>query len=75
MGKPKNPVKRATLHEKIKLDDRKSRVEELRFFGDLNAEETAQVLGISSRTVHRDAPSIGRDWPVKPVIHAQIAAR
>lgn len=36
------------------FDDRKSQVVELRFFAGLNAEETAEVLGISSRTVHRE---------------------
>ena len=37
------------------VDDRKSRVVELRFFGGLNVEETAEVLRISPETV-------GRDW-------------
>jgi RNA polymerase sigma factor (TIGR02999 family) len=36
------------------LDDRKSKVVELRFFGGLSSEETAQVLGVSSDTVLRD---------------------
>ena len=36
------------------FDDRKSKVVELRFFGGLSAEETAEVLGISSDTVLRD---------------------
>jgi RNA polymerase sigma-70 factor (ECF subfamily) len=35
-------------------DDRKSRVVELRFFGGLSVEETAEVLGISGQTVMRD---------------------
>ncbi len=38
-----------------KLDPRKSRVVELRFFGGLNLEETAEALGVSTDTV-------GRDW-------------
>lgn len=37
------------------VDDRKSRVVELRFFGGLSVEETAVILGISPETV-------GRDW-------------
>ena len=37
------------------VDDRKSRVVELRFFGGLSVEETAEVLGVSAETV-------GRDW-------------
>jgi RNA polymerase sigma-70 factor, ECF subfamily len=36
------------------LDERKSRVVELRYFGGLSVEETAQVLDISPQTVIRD---------------------
>src|SRR5262249_45999649 len=36
------------------FDDRKSQIVELRFFAGLSAEETAEVLGISLRTVHRE---------------------
>lgn len=36
------------------IDDRKSRVVELRFFGGLSVEETADVLKISTQTVLRD---------------------
>src|SRR5215472_320114 len=36
------------------IDERKSKVVELKFFGGLNVEETAKVLGISSDTVIRD---------------------
>jgi RNA polymerase sigma-70 factor (ECF subfamily) len=36
------------------FDHRKSQVVELRFFGGLTAEETAEALGISSETVLRD---------------------
>jgi RNA polymerase sigma-70 factor, ECF subfamily len=35
-------------------DPRKARVVELRFFGGLSVNETAQTLGISPRTVHND---------------------
>jgi RNA polymerase sigma factor (sigma-70 family) len=37
-----------------KLDPRKARVVELRYFGGLSVEETAEVLGISSKTAKRD---------------------
>ncbi len=37
-----------------KLDARKGELVELRFFGGLTAEESAEVLGISLRTVHRE---------------------
>ena len=36
------------------VDERKSKVVELRFFGGLSVEETAEVLHISSDTVIRD---------------------
>ena len=36
------------------LDPRKSRVVELRYFGGLSVEETAEVLGVSPVTVMRD---------------------
>lgn len=37
-----------------KTDPRKGRVVELRYFGGLTVEETAEVLGISPETAHRD---------------------
>ena len=37
-----------------KIDQRKSRVVELRFFGGLSVEETAAVLEISEETINRD---------------------
>jgi RNA polymerase sigma factor (TIGR02999 family) len=46
------------LHEALekltKLDSRKARVVELKYFGGLNYEEMAEVLNISSITVRRD---------------------
>ena len=46
------------LHEALeslaKVDERKSQVVELRFFGGLTADETASVLNISADTVLRD---------------------
>ena len=36
------------------FDERKSRMVELRFFGGLSIEETAEVLGVSPGTVMRD---------------------
>ncbi len=44
-----------------KQDNRKSELVELRFFGGLTAEETAEVLGISVRTVHREW-DLARAW-------------
>jgi len=37
-----------------KLDSRKTQVVELRYFGGLSVEETAEVLGVSVETVYRD---------------------
>ncbi len=42
------------LDRLAKLDARRSKIVELRFFGGLGEEETAQVLGVSARTVKRD---------------------
>jgi RNA polymerase sigma factor (TIGR02999 family) len=42
------------LNDLAKLDPRKSQVVELRFFGGLSVEETAEVLKISPETVMRD---------------------
>jgi RNA polymerase sigma factor (sigma-70 family) len=42
------------LDELARLDQRKSRVVELRYFGGLSLEETAEVLEISLMTVRRD---------------------
>jgi RNA polymerase sigma factor (TIGR02999 family) len=43
------------------IDPRKTKIVELRFFGGLSVEETAEVLKISSRTVMRDW-SLARAW-------------
>jgi RNA polymerase sigma-70 factor, ECF subfamily len=49
------------LEEMAAVDGRKSRVIELRFFGGLSVEETAQVLHVSSDTVKRDW-RLGKLW-------------
>jgi RNA polymerase sigma factor (sigma-70 family) len=36
------------------LDERKSKIVELRYFGGLSSEEVAEVLGVSSITVKRE---------------------
>lgn len=43
------------LSELEAIDPRKSKIVELRFFGGLNIDETAEVLGIST-------PTVGREW-------------
>jgi RNA polymerase sigma-70 factor, ECF subfamily len=49
------------LERLAKLDARQSRIVELRFFGGLSNEETAEFLGISSKTVKRDW-SLAKAW-------------
>lgn len=43
------------------VDERKSQVVELRFFGGLSVNETAEVLKVSQETVHRDW-RLARSW-------------
>ena len=54
---PKRDVNLLALDEALKkldaIDVEKSRMVELRFFTGLSVEETAQVMGISSRTIKR----------------------
>ena len=51
-----------TALERLAVEDpRKAQVVELRFFGGLSVEETAEALGISVRTVHTDW-MLARAW-------------
>lgn len=43
------------------IDQRKGRMVELRFFGGLGVDETAQMLGVSPETIHRDW-KFARTW-------------
>lgn len=49
------------LKELAKVDERKCRVVELRYFGGLSVEETAEVLKVSAITVMRDW-SMAKSW-------------
>ena len=49
------------LEALAKFDERKSRVIEMRFFGGLTVEQTAEVLNVSPDTVMRDW-RLGRAW-------------
>ena len=51
----------SALQRLAALDARQSRVVELRFFGGLSVEETAQVLGVGTATVKRDW-NVARAW-------------
>jgi RNA polymerase sigma factor (TIGR02999 family) len=52
------------LEALAKLDERKSRVVELRFFGGLSVEETAAALHVSPSTVLRDW-RLAKSWLLK----------
>jgi RNA polymerase sigma-70 factor, ECF subfamily len=51
----------ASLKKLAKIDPRQAEIVELRFFGGLSVEETAQALAISEKTVKRDW-SMARAW-------------
>jgi RNA polymerase sigma-70 factor, ECF subfamily len=50
----------AALNALARIDERKSRVVELKFFGGLTSDEIAAVLGVSPQTVHPLRASAGR---------------
>ena len=51
------------------MDGRKARVVELRFFGGLSVEETAEVLGLS-------APTVKRQWRMaKAWLFGQVSSK
>ncbi len=62
---PEQSVEVLALNEALdqlaEVDEQQSRIVELRYFGGLSEEETAQVLGISSKTVQRDW-KIAKAW-------------
>ncbi len=64
-GRPDRSAELAALDQALtsleQFDSRKCQLVELRFFGGLTAEETAEVLGISLRTVHREW-DLARAW-------------
>jgi len=49
------------LERLTKIDPRQGRIVELRFFGGLTVEETAEAMGISAKTVKRDW-SVAKAW-------------
>jgi RNA polymerase sigma factor (TIGR02999 family) len=56
------------LRELATVDAQQSRIVELRYFGGLTIEETAEVLGVSSMTVKRDW-RVARAW-----LHRQLTS-
>jgi RNA polymerase sigma factor (sigma-70 family) len=47
-----------------RLDPRRAKVIELRFFGELSVDETADILGVSPQTVMRDW-KLARAWLIR----------
>lgn len=62
------------LTELSTADPRKARVVELRYFGGLSVEETAEALGVSAETVTRDW-RLAKLWLVRALRHAGHGAR
>ena len=52
------------LNELASFDPRKARIVEMRYFGGLNADEIASVLGVSTQTVNRDW-LLAKSWLVR----------
>ena len=63
------------LHDALEglshLDERKSRVVELKYFGGFTNEETAEVLGISVETVKRDW-RFARSWLLHRIANSEL---
>jgi len=57
------------LQSLARIDSRKSRVVELRYFGGLSLEETADILGVSPETAKRDW-KMARAW-----LYSQLAGK
>ena len=56
------------LHTLAELDPNKAKIVELRYFGGLSIEETAEVMGVS-------VPTINRQWRMaKAWLYGQLAA-
>jgi RNA polymerase sigma-70 factor, ECF subfamily len=60
-----------SLNALSRVDARKSRVVELRFFGGLSVEETAEVLKVSQETVLRDW-KLAKAWLTREMSNAEI---
>lgn len=62
------------LHEALAglaaVDERKARIVEMRYFGGLSIEETAEALGISVVTVNRDW-RLARSWLIREMNRAE----
>lgn len=61
------------LNGLAKLDPEQSRIVDLRFFGGLSIEETAEVVGLSVATVNREW-SVARAWLFRQVSRGENAS-
>ena len=61
------------LDELERMDDRKARIAELRFFLDCTNEETAELLSLSERTVKREVAFI-KAWLFRRLRHKPVPA-
>lgn len=59
------------LRKLSELDDRKSHVVELTYFGGLTYDETAEALAISAATVHREL-RLAKAWLQRELAHASM---
>ena len=62
------------LEALAKVDERKSRVIEMRFFGGLSVKETAEALHVSPETVMRDW-KLAKAWLLRQLCATHPAAR
>jgi len=58
------------LTELAAFDPRKARIVEMRYFGGLNADEIASVLGVSPQTVNRDW-SLAKSWLAREMMSGE----
>jgi RNA polymerase sigma factor (TIGR02999 family) len=61
------------LKSLAEMDEHQARIVELRFFGGLSIEETAEVLGISPATVKRDW-AVSKAWLYRELTRGGVAA-
>jgi len=61
------------LQTLARLDERQSRMVELRFFGGLSIEETSEVMGVSAPTVKREWAS-ARAWLYREISRGSVDA-
>ncbi len=61
------------LRSLAEMDEQQARIVELRFFGGLSIEETAEVIGVSPATVKRDW-AMAKAWLYRELMRGGVAA-